>query len=97
MTPDRFRLLIEGVLSVWTVEADIAFKPTECRCAITSAGQVVAAISFERQPFGAVWRVEETGRRDRVHPSVGGALKSLREILRPDRPSGRVLFVSEGG
>jgi len=88
-------VLIEGVLAVWRVKRDLSFEAGNCRCAVAEGDQAVVTISFERQPFGGVWRVEEPGRRDRVHPSVGAALKSLREILCPDRSAGRVLFVSE--
>lgn len=97
MTPERFRVLIEGLLAVWRVEAALTFEEEGCRCAVDAGDQAEVTISFERQPFGGVWRVAEPGRRDRVHPSIGAALKSLREILCPGRSAGRVLFVSESG
>ena len=97
MTPERFRLLIEGTLAVWRVEGSLSFKDGEASCHITAEGRDMATVSREVQPFGTVWRIQEPGRRDRVHPSVGAALRSLREILCPERSTGRVLFVSEGG
>lgn len=97
MTPERFRLLIEGTLTVWRVEAVLSFKDGDTLCGIAVQGRDLATVSREVQPFGTVWRLQEPGRRDRVHPSVGAALRGLREVLCPDRSTGRVLFVSEGG
>jgi hypothetical protein len=97
MTPNRFRTLIEGALEIWRVEAAVSFAPGGSGCEITAGGGTAVAVSVEAQPFGTIWRLCEEGRRDRVHPAVGPALRSLREMLCPDRPAGRVLFISEGG
>lgn len=97
MKADRFRVLIEGALVVWRVEAALSFDALENRCEIALGDHQVAAVSAETQPFGVVWRIQEPGRRDRVHASIGPALRGLREILCPERAAGRVLFVSEAG
>lgn len=97
MNPDRFRVLVTGALGIWRVEAALSFADGENRCGIALGGHEVAAISAEIQPFGPVWRIQAPGRRDRVHASIGPALRGLREIICPERAAGRVLFVSEGG
>lgn len=96
MTPARFRTLVEGALEIWRVEATASFAEGQAHCGIALKNERVVEISVEAQPFGTVWRLSEPGRRDRVHPAIGPALRSLREILCPDRPAGRVLFVREG-
>jgi hypothetical protein len=95
MNADRFRVLIKGALGIWRVDAALSFSEVDNHCAISVEAREAATVSWESQPFGAVWRVREPGRRDRVHPSIGPALRSLREILCADRAAGRVLFVSE--
>jgi hypothetical protein len=97
MNRDRFRTLIEGTLGIWRVDAALSFSEIETRCGIVVNGEGVASVGAETQPFGMVWRIQEPGRRDRIHPSIGPALRGLREILRPDRAVGRVLFVSDDG
>jgi hypothetical protein len=97
MTHERFRALIEGALRVWRVETELTFSQSESRCQILRGGMEVASVSTEVQPFGTVWRIQEPGRRERVHPSIVPTLRGLREILCPDRAIGRVLFVSEDG
>ena len=97
MTPDRFQVLIKGALDIWRVDAGLSFSEPLNRCSITIDGHDVAMISVEVQPFGVVWRVQEPERRERIHASIGPALRGLREILSPDRPAGRVLFISDDG
>jgi hypothetical protein len=95
MTPDRFHTLIKGALDIWRVDAGLSFTEPLNRCSITIDGLDVAIISVEEQPFGTVWRIQEPERRERVHASIGPALRGLREILSPDRSAGRVLFISD--
>ena len=93
MTPARFRVLIEGALTVWQVHVEAVFAMDEPSCRIVPACGAALVLRFERQPFGTVWRLLEEGRRDRVHSSILPALRSLREITASGRPRGRVLFV----
>ena len=97
MNSDRFQILIEGALEIWRVDATLSFAEAENCCDIVIGTELAAAISMETPPFGIVWRIREPGRRDRVHASIGPALRGLGEILCPDRAVGRVLFVSEAG
>jgi hypothetical protein len=97
MNSDRFQVLIEGALAIWRVDAALSFAETGNSCEISLEGREASTISMETPPFGIVWRIREPGRRDRVHASIGPALRGLREIIRPDRAAGRVLFVSEAG
>ena len=97
MNKDRFRTLIEGMLAVWQLDVELVFAVTEPVCDILRDGESVLIISIEDQPFGMIWRIVEPGRRDRVHPSIVPALRGLREILCPDRGTGRVLFVAGEG
>ncbi|MDA1308325.1 MAG: hypothetical protein O2985_01830 [Proteobacteria bacterium] len=97
MNQDRFRVLIEGALAAWQLDVELVFAATEPICRILRDGEEVLAVSIEDQPFGMIWRIVEPGRRDRVHPSIVPALRGLREILCPDRATGRVLFVAGEG
>ena len=94
VTPERFRLLVDGVLAVWGCDVEAEHDGLSCR--FLSAGGEVAGIGLEPHPFGTVWRVRATGGRDRVHQSVVAALRTLRGVLAPDRGGGRVLFVRDG-
>ena len=97
MNKNRFQTLIEGALGAWQVDVEPVFAATEFVCRILRDGEEVLVVSIEDQPFGMIWRIVEPGRRDRVHPSIVPALRGLREILCPDRATGRVLFVAGEG
>lgn len=93
MTPGRFRVVIEGVIHAWQADVALDFDDAATRCRISQDGLERVSVLVERQPFGTIWRLNEPGRRERVHPSIVPALRGLRQILAPGRSSGRVLFV----
>ena len=95
MSPERFRVLIEGVVAIWQVEANLAFEQDSTGCRITLSDGGVVMVGVEQQAFGPVWRISRPEQRERSHASVVTALRGLRAILCPDRPTGRAWFVPE--
>ncbi len=51
-----------------------------------------ATAGREETPLGPAWRVTGPDGRSRLHPSVSGALRHLRQLLAPERAASRVLF-----
>ena len=95
MSLQRFRILLEGALAAWQVDAVLTFESSAPGCRIDCADGATVTISVDKQAFGPVWRIAESGRRERVHASIVPALRGLRAVLRPDRAAARVLFVSD--
>ena len=94
MTPGRFATIISGTLKSWGVEDRCVLKTEDFSCLIILNSNVFVEIVYEEQSFGSIWRLREKGQKERVHPSVGAALKSLALILCPNRKVGRVVFAN---
>ena len=86
---------MRGVVAHWDDTLKIDLAPAGFEARILRAGEHLATLSQEPSTMGNLWRVATPARTPRVHRGVGAALVSLREALSPDRPTARVLFVTE--
>ncbi len=91
MTPIRFRKIISGTLIIWNVDCKINFVEDGFSCLLEGASYTVS-IAYEEQAFGAVWRIEKNGERERIYPSIGAMMRALSQIFLPTRQVGRVIF-----
>ena len=92
MTPSRFKTIISGALKSWRLDMGLTYEMDGFSCLISDKSGLCVKIVFEEQAFGNIWRISKTGDKERVHPSIGAALKSLSLLVCPDRSVGRVIF-----
>lgn len=92
MTPLRFKTIIVGALAAWELDYLVTYKGTGLSCEIQAKGGLSVAVVFQEESFGNIWKISKIGEKERIHPSVGAALKGLSLMLCPDRLIGRVLF-----
>jgi hypothetical protein len=92
MTPLRFKTIILGALTAWELDHLVTFNETGLSCEIKVKRGFSVAVVFQKESFGNIWKISKSGEKERIHPSIGAALKGLSLTLCPYRLIGRVLF-----